>query len=97
MIAFASASFISTVFSDYNPDSEWKPYIWTGSLLSAGIVGYLRYESGMHFPTDILVGAAVGSILGYAIPWMHRERKDCLSFNSRVYGENYELSVHINF
>jgi hypothetical protein len=97
MIAFASAAFISTIYSDYYPDSEWKSYIWAGSLLSACIVGYQRYESGMHFPTDILVGAAFGSILGYVIPWMHREGKENISVAPRIYCGNYELSVHVAF
>jgi len=97
MAAFASAVFISTVYSDYNPDSEWKLYIWAGSLLSASIIGYLRYESGMHFPTDILVGAAAGSIVGYAIPWLHREGNKSVSITPDMYGRNYELTVRVKF
>jgi len=96
--AFASAVFISTVYCDYYPDSEWKPYIWAGSLLSASIVGYLRYESGMHFPTDIIVGAAVGSIVGYAIPWLHRDNGEkSISIAPSLCGRNYELSVCVKF
>jgi len=96
-IAFASAAFISTIYCDYYPDSGWKPYIWVGSLLSAGIVGYQRYQSGMHFPTDILVGAALGSVLGYAIPWIHREGKENISVAPRIYCGNYGLSVRVAF
>ncbi len=64
--AFASAVFLSTVYSDYNPNSEWRPYVWAGSLLIASVVGYLRYEAGEHFPTDIIAGAVAGSAIGYA-------------------------------
>ena len=67
--AFSSAVFLSTVYSDYNPDSKWSPYIWGISLLSASITGYLRYTSGDHFPTDIIVGAIVGSTIGYLVPF----------------------------
>lgn len=72
-VAFSSAVFLSKVFSDYNPDSKYIPYICGGSLLLAGTVGFLRIESGMHFPTDVLVGAVVGSAVGYIIPALHKK------------------------
>ncbi len=77
--AFASAVYLSTVYSDYNTNPEWKPYVWAGSLLMAGVVGYLRYEAGEYFPTDILVGAITVSAIGYVISWMHRVGKENVS------------------
>ncbi len=74
--AFASAVFVSEVFGDYYPASAWKPYVWASSLALASLTGVLRYESGMHFPSDIIVGALVGSAIGYAIPALHRETGD---------------------
>ncbi|MCH7724166.1 MAG: phosphatase PAP2 family protein [Bacteroidetes bacterium] len=70
-VAFASAVFLSTTFGKYNPDSNLKPYIWASSLLLATATGYLRYTSGNHFPTDIITGAIIGSIIGYLIPLIH--------------------------
>jgi membrane-associated phospholipid phosphatase len=72
-VAFASAIFLSTTFSKYNPDSNLGPYIWSSSLLLATVVGYLRYAAGQHFPTDIIAGAVVGSIVGYLIPLIHEK------------------------
>jgi len=95
--AFASAVFLSTVYSDYNPNSAWTPYIWAGSLLSASVVGYLRYEAGMHFPTDILVGAFIGSAIGYTIPWLHRIENENVSITPGAYGAEYGLSVQFKF
>ncbi|UCF64870.1 MAG: phosphatase PAP2 family protein, partial [bacterium] len=84
--AFASAVFFSTTFSHYYPNSRWKPYVWAGSLSLASMVGYLRFEAGKHFPTDILVGAVVGSTIGFFIPYLHQEKKSArgteLSFSS---------------
>ncbi len=71
-ITFAAAVFLSTVYDNSYPDSKWTPYVWTGSLLAAGAVGYLRYEAGEHFPTDIITGAVVGSAIGYFIPFLHQ-------------------------
>ncbi len=72
-IAFASAVFLSQVYSDYYPDSEYKPYVWGGSLLVATTVGLLRIFSGKHFPTDVLAGAAAGGLIGWLIPELHKK------------------------
>jgi membrane-associated phospholipid phosphatase len=95
--AFASAVFLSTVYSDYNPNSKWSPYVWAGSLLAASYVGYLRYEAGMHFPTDILVGAVTGSAIGYVIPWMHRVGKENVSITPSIPHADYGFSIQVKF
>jgi len=74
-VSFASAIFLSTTFNKYNPDSNLTPYIWGTSLLLSSAVGYLRYASGNHFPTDIIAGAIIGSIVGYLIPLIHESEK----------------------
>jgi hypothetical protein len=93
--AFASAVFLSTVYSDYYPDSEWRPYVWAGSLLAASLVGYLRCEAGMHFPTDILVGAITGSAIGYVIPSMHRVGKENVSITPSIPHADYGFSIQV--
>lgn len=77
--AFASAIFFASVFGDYFPASRWKPYVWGGSLLVAASAGYLRVEAGMHFPTDVLVGAGVGTAAGLLIPLWHRRSEQRLN------------------
>jgi membrane-associated phospholipid phosphatase len=96
-IAFASAVFISTVYCEYHPDSEWKPYIWTGSLLAAGTVGYLRYAAGQHYPSDILVGVVVGSALGYTIPWLHKTQFENTKIGLGMYDGTPRVSVMLKF
>lgn len=73
-ISFSSAVFASTVFGHYFPVSRWRPVVWVGSLALAGTTAYLRYEAGKHYPTDILVGAAVGSAVGWLVPKLHQRR-----------------------
>ena len=70
--AFASAVFFATVFADHRPDSALRPWVWGGALAAGGTVGYLRFSSGVHYPSDVLVGAAVGTAVGYLVPRMHR-------------------------
>jgi len=71
-VAFASAVFSATLFDAYYPNSPYSKKIWIGSLTCASLAGYLRYYSGQHFTTDVLAGALVGSFIGWAIPYMHR-------------------------
>ncbi len=96
MAAFASAVFISTVYSEYNRTSKLRPYIWAGSLLAAGTIGYFRYEAGMHYPTDLIVGAIIGSAIGYIVPWMHRANNE-ISILPRSSNSDYGFSVQIIF
>ena len=48
-----------------------KPVIWVGSLGLATATAVLRYEGGLHYPTDLLAGAAFGSLVGWGIPKLH--------------------------
>lgn len=70
--AFAQATFLATVFSDHHPDSRYKPYVWIGSLSAAAAIGYLRYDAGLHYPSDIVAGALVGGGVAWLIPRLHR-------------------------
>jgi membrane-associated phospholipid phosphatase len=52
---------------------RWAPVIWGVGLVSAAAVGYLRIAADQHYFTDVLVGAAAGSAIGFAIPYgLHR-------------------------
>ncbi|WP_332369524.1 phosphatase PAP2 family protein [Spirosoma telluris] len=69
--AFATAVFTSEVFRHYFPDSKLKPVVWVGSLGLATATAVLRYEGGLHYPSDLLAGAAFGSLVGWGIPKLH--------------------------
>ena len=73
-VSFSSAVFASTVFGHYFPVSKLRPVIWVSSLGLATATAVLRYEAGKHFPSDLVVGAAVGSAMGWLVPKLH-ERK----------------------
>jgi membrane-associated phospholipid phosphatase len=44
------------------------PVIWAGGLALAAATGYLRIAADRHYATDVLTGAAIGSLVGYAWP-----------------------------
>ena len=70
--AFLSATFFATTFSMENPDSRWKWPVIIGSYTLATGVGAMRMMAGMHFFTDVLAGAALGSLFGWLVPYLHR-------------------------
>ncbi len=70
--AFCSAVFLSKTFTDLYGRTTLSYFVWGTSLTLAGVTGYLRYNAGVHFPTDILAGALMGGAIGYLIPVMHR-------------------------
>lgn len=81
--AFATAVFTSEVFRHYFPESKLKPVVWVGTLGLASATCVMRYESGRHYYSDLLVGAAFGSLVGWGIPKLH-EVKNKRSWGRRI-------------
>lgn len=79
-ISSANSYFIAKVFSDYYPDSKWKPLVWTLAVTIPAWTGLERVLAGKHFPTDVITGYAVGALCGYFIPHFHlKERQSKLT------------------
>lgn len=70
-MAFASASFLSTVYAHTHPEGKNKYLVAGGSFAAAAAVGTLRVLSGNHFFTDVLAGAAWGTLAGWLVPQLH--------------------------
>jgi undecaprenyl-diphosphatase len=56
---FALAVFITHILKRYYPKIGWVMFIW------AAMVAYSRIYMGVHYPGDVLVGAAVGAVIGW--------------------------------
>lgn len=69
--AFSTATSLSMVYP------KW--YVIAPSFLWAGAVGYSRMHLGVHYPSDVFVGAIVGSgsaFLCYKLnKWINKKRK----------------------
>lgn len=78
--AFAGAVFLSKTFTDIYGKTTWSKVIWVGSLSLATVTAIARVEAGVHFPTDVLAGAVVGSAIGYFIPVLHKTAQEKISF-----------------
>jgi len=94
--AFAGAVLTAKIYSDYYPDSKWRPVVWGSSLLAASTVAYLRYEAGMHYPTDTLVGALMGSLTGYLIPSIHKNISS-LGVSPSYEAKQFKISLTYRF
>ncbi|MBD3219954.1 phosphatase PAP2 family protein [bacterium] len=77
--AFAGAMFTSEVYARLHPDRPSRHWIRGGSLTLAALTGYLRVRAGNHFPTDVLAGAAIGALIGWAVPALHERDPDPLA------------------
>ncbi|MDR0386806.1 MAG: phosphatase PAP2 family protein [Treponema sp.] len=74
-MAFMSAGFLTETFCAEFPGSPWRIPVITAGYALAGGISAARLLSGSHFLTDVLAGAAIGSLYGYLIPYLHRKPK----------------------
>jgi len=72
-MSFAAATTTSLYLSNLFPENAW----WISTLLhlGAGTAAYMRIAGDKHYFTDVLVGSAVGSLIGWAVfklrrPWV---------------------------
>ena len=67
-LAFASAVSALSIYSHRHGDSRTA---WAAGLGTAAVCGLCRVWGGHHFSSDVLVGAAVGAFVGWAVPRLH--------------------------
>lgn len=92
--ATATATFYAAkIYSDFNPDSPGKIYVWAGAAVLPAAVGVLRMEAGQHFLTDVLLGYVLGAGTGILVPELHKKKNDNLSVyptgGQTFLGDNY--------
>jgi membrane-associated phospholipid phosphatase len=64
----------STLF--FMQDMPGAPYVLGVGLALASFTAYLRMAAAKHYLSDTLVGAGVGSLIGWAVPYLfHRPGK----------------------
>jgi membrane-associated phospholipid phosphatase len=69
-----SVFFMARTWADYHPESRWKWAVYSAAGVVTGLTGYWRHRAGEHFPSDILLGAAIGTASGLLMPVLHRVR-----------------------
>lgn len=71
-VAFSQAVTNSILLSESYP--EYGPEIWTTMLGFAGATAYLRVAGDMHYLSDIVVGAGLGSLIAWTITRYEQNR-----------------------
>jgi len=72
-ITAGASFFLAKVLSDYHPELGAKKWLlYADALIPPAFVGYCRYRGMMHFPSDILIGAAVGAAVGVLVPHLYK-------------------------
>jgi len=85
--AFSAATYGSYLYEKKGGDNP--TFFWAANLTLASLTAGLRIASGEHFPTDVIVGALVGSSLGY---FFAKYR-----MNEPIYVTPHKLAVTIHF
>lgn len=70
----SSMFFIAKVWSDYHPDSKAKWLFYTGAAAVTGATAIMRHQAGMHFPSDLILGAGLGAVTGILVPALHKNK-----------------------
>jgi membrane-associated phospholipid phosphatase len=72
----AFSFYIAKVIHDYHPNlrTGYKIGLWAFSAALPLATGYLRVESGRHFPTDVITGYAFGAAVGLIVPEFHKKK-----------------------
>lgn len=94
----AISFFTAKVFTEYVEDNTAKILIWTGAALLPAVTAISRVNTHWHFPTDVMMGYAVGAFVGYIIPELHRTRvSDSISIYPMLNINRPTLTVQIKF
>ena len=73
-VAFCAAGFVTADHIYSRPHVGWAERVavpFAGGFL-AGMTSGLRVEGGQHFPSDVIVGALIGTATGVAVPVLHQ-------------------------
>ena len=96
LMVFSSAAFTQTVFSLKYPDSPYRKVITATTWALAATTAVLRVASGNHFVSDVLAGAAIGSLLGFAGPYLtHLMFKDKENAPTLMIGPSVGMQVSL--
>lgn len=71
-ISATAATTGSVLYAMRTDDRLARHVMWGTELALAGFTAGLRVRAGRHYPTDVLVGTAVGVTLGFVVPAAHR-------------------------
>ena len=69
--AFSLGTAATITFWRRHPRAKARWVVAGVYLALASATGVLRIAAGQHFPTDVIAGAAAGTVIGSAVPLLH--------------------------
>jgi len=79
-----STFFMAQVYADYHPESNVKWLFYGIATAATGATAWMRHEGGQHFPSDLILGVAQGTLTGLLVPRLHRTRWWCKNPNLSI-------------
>jgi membrane-associated phospholipid phosphatase len=76
-LAFALASAAGTI--GWMRGYRLAPVMWATGFVLASIGGYLRIAADRHYASDVLIGAVVGSAIGFSVPYFFHQPRSAAS------------------
>jgi hypothetical protein len=70
-VPMAAAVSLGVVVSHRHPEAAWRWWVWTLGPALALTTGALQIAAANHYPSDVLVGAAVGAGVAAVDTWAH--------------------------
>ncbi len=75
----------------------YGPKIGVPAYALASLVGLARVDSYKHFPSDVLMGAVLGSVIGYGTAHFHKELHHRFTLTPLIQPKQYGLLLHHEF
>lgn len=95
--ATAATFFAVKVYLDYHPEMRKKKFLLYGlASLPPLFAGYTRVKALAHFPSDVMMGYAIGGLFGILVPEMHRIKNPKLNVNTFYDGQSKGLTLAWN-
>jgi membrane-associated phospholipid phosphatase len=91
--------FMAKVLSDYHPELGGKKWLLYGAaIIPPAIIGIYRVKALKHFPTDVIMGTAVGAAVGILIPHLHKITKKNKDLSIAPFAGQYSgLAMSLKF
>lgn len=74
-MAFSAASAGAYLFSESVADRNSRLMLWSLEFTLAAATATLRVRAGRHYPSDVIVGALIGTGIGLGVPALHGARR----------------------
>lgn len=95
----AATTFLTAkLFSDFNPHSKLRPYLWGASGALTALMAYMRMRAGYHFLSDCVVSGLIGATTGILIPSLHKVKDlKSVSLCPTIINENAGILLTYHF